>query len=334
MDTVLLILKIIGIIILILLAVLLSLILLVLLVPIRYRINGRWGEETQLYARVSWFLHFVHVYFSLEKRKPLIRIRILGIPIYDSERPVKERPVRRKKNLTINKKKKSDFHHNNIKDELEDIQRLEDIERVDNTEKSVEAEKSAPVLKETPYIKETSEPKGTDDSIEVKLKKETIIQKIIARFKSIITKIKSFFKNVIDKIKGIFQSIAEAKRKGKMILDFLSDEINKDGFRFVYGNIRKFLKHILPKKIKANIIYGTGDPCSTGQILGVVAILYSMYGENVTIIPDFENQRFEGNAMARGRIRLVTILIIVIKLILDRRFIQLRENMRLLKEAL
>ena len=101
-----------------------------------------------------------------------------------------------------------------------------------------------------------------------------------------------------------------------------------------YGSIGKLLKHILPRKLKANIIYGTGDPCSTGQILGALSILYSMYGDRVTIIPDFENQRFEGNAMARGRIRLVTILIIVIKLILDKRFRQLRNNVRLLKEAL
>ncbi|HHX11632.1 MAG TPA: hypothetical protein GX731_02335 [Clostridiales bacterium] len=116
MNIVLLILKIIGIIILVLLAVLLSLILLVLLVPVRYRINGKWGDETQLYARVSWLLHFIHVFFSLENNKPLFRIRILGIPIYDSERPLKEKPVSRKKTLTVNKRKKRSIHKgiNNI----------------------------------------------------------------------------------------------------------------------------------------------------------------------------------------------------------------------------
>lgn len=332
MDIVLLILKIIGIIILVLLAVLLSLILMVLLVPVRYRINGKWGEEQQLYARASWLLHFIHVYFSWEKSKPLIRLRILGILIYDSERPIREKAVSKRKTLTLNKRKKSRVHNDtaNIEHEQEDVETLDNLEKLLDVDKSVDVDKSDDVRR----IKETSEPKGIDDRIKPKTKKETIVQKIIEKFKIIISNIKSFFSNIIDKIKSIFGSITETKRKGRLILDFLKDEINKEGFRYTYGSVRRFLKHILPRKIKANIIYGTGDPCSTGQILGVVAILYSIYGEKITIIPDFENQRFEGNAMVRGRIRLVTILIIVIKLILDRRFIQLRNNVRLLKEAL
>lgn len=351
MDIVLLILKIIGIIILVLLAVLLSLILLLLLVPVRYRINGTWGEEHQLYAKVSWLLHFIHIYLSWEKSKPLIRIRILGMIIYDSERPIKERVERRRRASVFDKKEKG-----RVKNDINNEHKPEDIEIVGSQEQSdnkedlmnkeslVNLDKSEdishnideriPNIQEGTLMKEAYETKEFDDSINKKVKKETIFQKIALKIKSIFSKIKSFLRNIIDKIKAIFVSLAEVKRKGSLILDFLKDEINKDGFRYTYRSVRKFLKHILPREIKANIIYGTGDPCSTGQILGLVAILYSMYGEKISIIPDFEDQRFEGNAMVRGRIRLVTILIIVIKLILDRRFIQLRNNVRLLKEAL
>lgn len=332
MDIVLLILKIIGIIILVLLAVLLSLILAVLLVPVRYLINGTWGEELKLYARVSWFLHFIHVFFSWDKKKAHIRVRILGMPLYDSERAPKKKLVRRKKTPTVDENKESNFHRdrNNQKTsgELDNIDKLTKEEEIKSSDEQIfEAI-------EQNSIKEVSEPKSIDDNIQVKVEKETVFQKISSKIKNVINKIKSFFRKIMDKIRAIFESIAEIKRKGGLILDFIRDEINKEGFHLTYGSIRKFLKHILPRKLKANIIYGTGDPCSTGQILGALSILYSIYGDKLTIIPDFENQRFEGNAMARGRIRLVTILIIVIKLILDKRFRQLRNNVRLLKEAL
>lgn len=295
MNIVLLILKILAIIILVLLAILLSLIILALFVPVCYGVDGKWSEEAHLDARVSWLLHFIHIHFSWKKDKLFFCIRILGIPIYDSEK-------------------------------LNSIDISENISHISN-ENSFRRKK-------TEYINDTSDTWYADDGIKIKLEKKTIIQKIIVRFKSIIFKIKEFFRGIFHKIIGLFKSLEDVKRKVKLILDFLEDEVNKDGFRYTYGAVLKLLRHILPRKIKVNIIFGTGDPCSTGQVLGVVAVLYSIYGDKIIIIPDFEKQRFEGNAMVRGRIRLVTILIILIKLIIDRRFIQLRDNVRLLKEAL
>jgi hypothetical protein len=65
-----------------------------------------------------------------------------------------------------------------------------------------------------------------------------------------------------------------------------------------------------------------------------MGILYGFYGDRVVIIPDFENKVFEGKHYARGRIRLITLLIIVIKLISDKRFKRLKSNFLILKEAL
>lgn len=151
---------------------------------------------------------------------------------------------------------------------------------------------------------------------------------------NIINKIKSFRENATERIRSILTSAAGVKQKISLVLDFIRDEYNRQGFQITYTSLKKLLKHILPKKLKSRIVFGTGDPCSTGQALGAMSILYSFYGDKIRIVPDFENKRFEGKHYARGRIRLVTILIIVIKLILDKRFKLLSKNFQILKEAL
>ena len=45
------------------------------------------------------------------------------------------------------------------------------------------------------------------------------------------------------------------------------------------------LKKIKPRKIKSDILFGTGDPCLTGQALGAIAVYMAMTGTffNITL---------------------------------------------------
>ena len=61
--------------------------------------------------------------------------------------------------------------------------------------------------------------------------------------------------------------------------------------------------------MRGKVIFGTGDPCSTGELLGVLALFYAWYGNGVQIIPDFEQKRIEGNVSFRGRIRMIKMCI-------------------------
>ena len=81
------------------------------------------------------------------------------------------------------------------------------------------------------------------------------------------------------------------------------------------------------------LLFGTGDPCSTGKVLGVLSLIYGLYGEHIEITPDFNNKVLEGNFNVKGRIRLVRIIIIVTKLLLDKRFKRLKNNFSRLKEG-
>ena len=61
------------------------------------------------------------------------------------------------------------------------------------------------------------------------------------------------------------------------------------------------VKHILPQKIEGHVKFGMDDPCTTGQILGGLGIVYGIYGEYLTIEPEFNDSIFEAEVMLKGR---------------------------------
>ena len=176
-------------------------------------------------------------------------------------------------------------------------------------------------------------------------KKEFRFSKLYHKLKVIPERWKAAYLKVCDKLQAIRNSIrnkveklkdfiTDIRHKWKLIYDFWMDELNKQGLKYTWQIIKKLLKHILPTKLKSELIIGTGDPYSTGQLLSVISFFYGFYGDKVSVIPDFENSRFEGKHYARGRIRAATILIIACRLLIDKRFKYLKKNFLILKEAL
>lgn len=147
-------------------------------------------------------------------------------------------------------------------------------------------------------------------------------------------KVGIFFQQLREKFRKIKEIIIELLRKKDRILEFLREEHNKSGIKKIFVSIRRVLKHIAPKKIQGVVHFGTGDPCSTGQTLGAIAACYGFYGDKISIIPNFEEEVLDGELFLKGRIRLVTLLIIAIKLILDDNFKRLIKNAKQLKEEL
>ena len=94
----------------------------------------------------------------------------------------------------------------------------------------------------------------------------------------------------------------------------------KPAVKKLFGQIWYLLKKIKPSKIEGDVIFGTGDPAATGQIIGAIAAIYGFFPEKLHIIPDFEEQRYEGHIRAKGKIRLIHAAIIAVRLIADRDF--------------
>ncbi|WP_312104663.1 DUF2953 domain-containing protein [Lachnoclostridium sp.] len=179
-------------------------------------------------------------------------------------------------------------------------------------------------------------------------KKISFLRRFISKIKQLYRKIKNVFtsvwnkiknlKNVFHKLKDKLSSIRNLlqglwEKKRKVVAYFKLDE-NKAGMKLGLSSIKKLLKHIKPTKAKGYIHFGTGDPASTGQILGVASVFYGYYGKYLKVVPDFEEEVLEGELFIKGRIRLFNLLIIGIKLLRDKNFKRLIKNTKLLKEEL
>lgn len=343
LHIILLILKIIAIILLSVLGLLLFLILIVLLVPIRYRVTAGFGEKLDLEGRAGWLFHILHANVKVTDGKQHIKLHIFGFVIYDSLHSKKDRRKRGGSGRTAQRVKEREApdsppRHAKIPTEDGKEAQIARIPTEDRKETVMDRGTYSEItsrLSEEPGTSEGihDEDSGPESGRE-EGRNENIFRKILRKIKGFYHGIIRFFVRLKEKLKHLFSTLLSVKHKVGLILDFLKDEINKKAFRISYASLIKLLKHILPVKFKAHVTFGTGDPCSTGKALGLFGFLYGFYGEHVSITPDFENKVLEGNLYARGRIRLFTILIIVIKLLLDKKVKQLVKNYKILKEAL
>lgn len=343
LHIILMILKIIGILLLSLLGLLLFTLLLILLVPIRYKVALEHGEAFDMEGRASWLLHFIHAKFTHHAGKPHIQIRIFGFLFYDSDKPRKTR-AKKKKAFARNASKKRNQTNKNIQEPVTQYADTDSSELPTDRAQQLLSDTADDYDAEKQYHKyeDKSDIIGIDKALDdddlrkdkKKRKRQPIFRRIIQKLCCLKEKLMAFVRSIKEKLIQFFQSVRNIKNKISLIYEFIQDEINREGFQVTYASLKKLLKHILPRKLQTIVVFGTGDPCSTGQVLGLLSILYSFYGDKIQITPDFEQARLEGKHDARGRIRLATILIIVIKLMLDIRFKRLKKNIQLLKEAL
>lgn len=266
----LLILKIIGIVLLSLFLFLLFTLLLVLFVPIRYSFHGKKREEIFLKARISWLLRILSVSFLYEGEQPVIVIRIFGYTVVHTGKEKKE------------KKKKS-----------KRSKRQENSEREEES-RSFEKEQA---LLQAPKEQEQEEQKKEQPREETKKK----IQKEIGHDKTITDQEEP--KREKSSREAFSSKFSDIRGKFDLLRLFWQDEKNKQAIKILLLALKKIGKHILPTKLEGILIFGTGDPCTTGQILAIASAFYAKYGQHLTLCPDFEETKIEGELRLKGRIQ-------------------------------
>lgn len=183
--------------------------------------------------------------------------------------------------------------------------------------------------------KDSAEQKNSaeqEDSAEQEKGISRFFKNISSKIKRLWDKLKAVFAGIKEKFKNIRLGFSEIYKKYELIRLFFQDENNKLGLRYGFDSIKGILRHIRPRKVRAYVEFGTGDPCSTGQILGVAAAFMGIYKDSVQIIPDFNEKVLKGNFYCRGRIQSVFLLIIGIKVIRNRDIKALINNFKTLKE--
>lgn len=113
---------------------------------------------------------------------------------------------------------------------------------------------------------------------------------------------------------GAGNRLSRWRDRAEEALDFLQTEENKVLFAFVKEQLLAILKHVLPRTVEIRVRVGLEDPAATGAVLGAVYMFYPLYGDHIRVAGEFEETVLEGRALLRGRIRILTLLIIGLRI--------------------
>ncbi len=125
-------------------------------------------------------------------------------------------------------------------------------------------------------------------------------------------KIKYTISSIYDKIKEIWKNIS-------YYTALLQEEDTRQ--LWAYGKLRaaKVLKNIRPRHIRADILFGTGAPDTTGYVFGMYCMFYPVLGTEVLVTPDFERAVLEGRLDISGHITVFVLVVNVVRLMMDKK---------------
>lgn len=305
-QIILLILKVMGIALLVILGILLFLLAIVLFVPVFYRVRIiRSPEETKLTARISYlFPLFLATIQYLKKLS--YKIRIFGFVFLDSEKPKKEK---RKKNKG--------------KNSPETIQAQGDVWQTQSPKLTVSKEEAE---EEDTFLPLTQEAPVSPTGAEQTEKKEKKV--FFEKIKGIWRKVRK----IGETIRRVIRKISKLLHQKEALQEMLSKQENRKAIRFAWDKMKHLLKHILPRKMKGYLAFGTGDPATTGQALGAVSVLYAKTGCLLEIRPNFTEKQLECDMELKGRIQVFSLLMIVAKVYFSQEIKNLITEFKNIKE--
>lgn len=288
----------------------------VLFIPVRYRamlVKDQPGIKNATYGFwITYALHAVSI-----RKKPdsdLIVVKILGIPIkkiggasgkekelddifdedIDSVKADASQEAQGESELT--EATVSGRDDSEISDIIEDneVSETESSDQAVNDDLPGDEQTAEDAVGEDGSKKQLSDDvTGEDEPTE----KVPVKDKIKARVAAI--------KAIPDKIRGIFQKIDFIFFKISCIIDFINDHATTMTIKKLIKEVVAAIRYVGPKKLKGSLEFGTGEPDSTGMILGGVSLMKVVYSKDVNIVPNFDEKCLIGDMEVRGRIRAV-----------------------------
>lgn len=100
----------------------------------------------------------------------------------------------------------------------------------------------------------------------------------------------------------------------------ITDEGNRRALKYVLSEIRYLLRHIGPRRVRADLSFSLGDPANTGYATAALSVCPFSYGKDCHIIPDFDTEQLyvRGWLDVRGHVRIIHVLISVLRLLFDK----------------
>lgn len=317
----LLILKIIGILLAAVISLLLIAIISVLFVPIRYRVeaDGKLGAEEPLWIeiKITWLLHMISAVFSYPENAGL-KIKIAGIPVFNSSRKRKKGPPKSKGN----KKKPLKGKENSEKEENSDSGEKSEKDENFKTKES-DGEEGIEDKQNSPSDNEPAA--GEAENVQAQ---KNPLKKFFAFLFRLFQKLLEAIKNIEYTIQELCGKIKSTMENIRYYANLLQGETFRSAFRNAKGQLFRILKMVRPRKYRANLLIGLDDPAGTGQIMAVYGMLYPLIGQHVFIQADFEEKIVEGDLYIKGKITVIVFLIAALKLYMDK---NVRKLLKMLK---
>lgn len=281
LHIILLLLKILGLFVLIVLGLILSVFLLVLLVPVRYQAEGSYYGKGKGHARLSWLLHILTVTVSYEKDLT-ITVRLFGFRIL--------------------KPKKLDTELEEAEDIVVQTMEIREPEALREVKEEI---REKPKGQLPPPGKETKRGKKPGLCLWFSRLKGKVLR--------VLSKLKFFFHKIYDTLKTV-------KEKKTELCAWVSNKDNQKTVKLLFKQTKKLIRHILPGRGKGNVTFGFDDPYLTGQVLTYASVIYPLCHKHLNLYPVFDRTVFTAEGTFRGRVRLGTVLLIGIRMLLDKNF--------------
>lgn len=318
-----------GIILICLLCLILVSLLLVLFWPVVYKIDAHRDDSgTGLAVRARWLLGLVRVSF-LYPDPGQLKANLLFFTIYDSGKETKPKEPKdkgkpatdsdsgsrsRKRGARANRQSdgEADWKYESLavpggQDAKTDQSAIGEQKPAGDTKGQAKGrtngESAENVGKSSP-----EENRGASGGI------FDLINRKIAQIKFTILKI-------CDRIKDILENLSYYR-------DLLEEETTRLLFGQVWTRVLRIIRCLRPRKLTGSVSFGTGSPDTTGYILGLYCMLSPFLGQNMNIVPNFEEAVLTGELHATGRITVFILLTNGVGMLLDK---NLREFIRKMK---
>lgn len=306
----------------ILLAVLVIVALAILFAAVRY--CGKISfDDKKAQISIRWLGVVLRVPILITEKDLQWKVRVFGVPILRSDGAHKKRRSKKSSAPKAQKRK--------AEKAAETVQKTQGSSKQEKKALSVNLEKSPTAPEQEERIAPKQAADKTEEQNVPKKQSDKTEEQIASKQTTDQREERSAFRQADERekkprgIRQLFlwlQNVLKIVRKIKKkvhsvqdLVDILRSDAGKAFICIVKENVIHLWKQIHPRRMRGKVIFGTGDPCSTGELLGVLALFYAWYGNGVQIIPDFEQKRIEGNVSFRGRIRMITLICIAWRII-------------------
>lgn len=309
-------LKVIGIIILIILAILIVIAGIILFVPVRYSFQLSKDEKLECDVLVKWNPVLLKVMGRYHEDTLEYRVKLFGGLVMTNTEDKLSWFGRRFFSGRDDKNMQS------VKEKAE--KETEENKDISNNTQSKSAEDHT--------VCNTQEDKKEEKETADK-NSETDIEKSNNRAKKEKKVRKNLFKEFKEKWNSLTETVKKISSKKEALKKVYYSPIFGKVKEDLKGYIKEIFKIIKPKELSGYVEFGLDDPAATGEILGALAMILPLYDGFFTVKPDFTEKFLKGNMHGKGKIYLISVLKLLIKVIFNKNLIKVKKKVQTILES-